>query len=244
MTRGILIAGNESPAAAAIAAEARKRVQFAATAFIPNRFGGAAAYEAASQRAGREATAESVAEAADGKPDPARGELAWNPAGPISSRALVVAAENRLGKIDEAILVCSPPVLRRRADELAPAEIDAVVDDLVKGWFFLVRELALSFRARKAGKLALVLSEAETGNRKEEGVDLVGASIAASFRSFAQGLLAASFAEPYRVLAFSTAEAGEDAAFAAFVFKILDEDNKKDAGKWHKYGRGGLFGLR
>ncbi len=248
MTRGILIAGNESPAAAAIAAEARKRVQFAATAFIPNRFGGAAAYDArraeARAAAAPRADAEAAAEAAGGKPEAAGGDLAWNPAGPISSRALVVAAENRLGKIDEAVLVCTPPVLRRRADELAPAEIDAIVDDLVKGWFFLVRELALSFRARKAGTLALVLSEAENGNRKEDGVDLVGASIAASFRSFAQGLLAASFAEPYRVLAFSSAEAGEDAAFAAFVFKVLDEGAKKDAGKWHKYGRGGLFGLR
>ncbi len=89
-----------------------------------------------------------------------------------------------------------------------------------------------------------MLSEAGLGEGKEEAVDLVGASIASSFRSFAQGLLSSSFSEPYRVLAFSSAEAGEDEAFAAFVFKILDEGAKRDAGKWHKYGRGGLFGLR
>jgi NAD(P)-dependent dehydrogenase (short-subunit alcohol dehydrogenase family) len=228
MTRGILIAGNESPSSAAIAAEAKKRVKVAATAFIPNRFGGEPVDSVSAVRT----------------PLPEDAALVWNPAGPVSSRALVVAAENRLGRIDEAILVCTPPALRRRADELAPAEIDALVDDLVKGWFFLVRELALVFRPRKAGTLALVLSEAGLGGAKEEATDLVGASIAASYRAFAQGLLASSFAEPYRVLAFSSSEAGDDEAFAAFVFKILDEANKRDSGKWHKYGRGGLFGLR
>lgn len=224
MTRGILIAGNESPAAAAIAAEAKKRVQIAATATIPNRF--ADQGESAS------------------RPEADEGTLAWNPAGPVSARALVVAAENRLGRIDEAILVCTPPAVRRRPDELSPSEIDTLLDDLVKGWFFLVRELALVFRARKAGTLALVLSEAGLGGGKEDATDLVGSSIAASFRAFAQGLLASSFAEPYRVLAFSSADAGDDAAFAAFVFKIMDDANKKDSGKWHKYGRSGLFGLR
>ena len=70
-----------------------------------------------------------------------------------------------------------------------------------------------------------------------------GCAVAASFRAFAQGLLAASFKEPYRVAAFSTAEAGDDAAYAEFVFKILDDQSKRGSGKWNKFGKGGLFGL-
>jgi len=148
-----------------------------------------------------------------------------------------------MGKIDEAILVCVPPAIRRRADELVPAEIDILIDDLVKGWFLVVRELAVVFRTRKSGTLTLVLSEGGLGGGKDDAPDLFGCTVAASFRAFAQGLLAASFKEPYRVFAFSTAEAGEDAAFADFIFKTMEDDGKRGAGKWHKFGKGGLFGL-
>ena len=175
---------------------------------------------------------------------PPAGTLEWNPASAISARSLVIGAKNRLGKIDEAILVCSPLAVRRRADELVPAEIDAVVDDLVKGWFLVTRELALEFRARGAGTIAFVLSEGGLGGGKDDAVDLVGSSVAASFRALAQGMLSSSFKEPWRALAFSSSEAGEDAAFASFVFRILDEGGKRDSAKWHKFGKAGLFGLR
>ncbi|GAB1484523.1 hypothetical protein MASR2M78_33410 [Treponema sp.] len=226
MTRGILIVGNESPAAKALAEAAVSRVQPALTAFFPNRFSGTAG--------------ESSPEAINERLIP----LDWNPAGPVSARSLVVAAENRLGRLDEAVLVCSPLALRRRADQLAPTEIDALIDDQIKGWFFLVRELALIFRARKAGTLALVLSEVGLGAAKEDATDLFGASVAASFRALAQGLLSSSYLESYRVLGFSVTDSGDDADFASFVFKILDEANAKNSGRWHKYNKGGLFGTR
>ena len=230
MTRGILIVGNEAPLTNAFAAEAARRVDLLATAAAPNRFAEVLRDSDDAPRAAPPAEGSALV------------PLHWNPAGSVSTRALVTAAENRLGRLDEAVLVCTPASFRKRADELAPAEIDILVDDQIKGWFFLVRELALLFRSRKAGSLSLVLSESGGSAGKEESVDLVGPSVAASFRALAQGLLAASFSEPYKVLAFSTAEAGEDEAFAAFAFKIMDEGNKRDAGKWHKYGKLGLFG--
>lgn len=227
MTRGILIVGNESPTLSAVSASAHSRVEALVKAVVPARLG--------ADRA--------PAPAAAGKNQNPDSLLPWNPSSPISARTVVVGAENRLGKIDEAVLVCAPPAIRRRADELVPAEIDILIDDLMKGWFLVVRELAVVFRTRKAGTLSLVLSEGGLGGGKEDAPDLFGCAAAASFRAFAQGLLAASFKEPYRVLAFSTSEAGEDAAFAEFVFKTMEEDSRRAAGKWHKYGKGGLFGL-
>jgi hypothetical protein len=235
MTRGILIVANESPVAAAVAAAARARVQTIAVALVPDRLGPAVKASHPSE-GGPAPKASGPAKGADGA-------IPWNPASPVSARSLVVGAENRLGRIDEALLVCSPPPMRRRADELVPAQIDALVDDLVKGWFLAARELSLAFRARNAGTLALVLSEAGLGGSKDDVPDLFGSVVAASFRAFAQGLLSSSFRESYRVLAFSSAEAGDDAGFAEFVFKTLDEGAKRDSGKWHKYGKGGLFGL-
>jgi NAD(P)-dependent dehydrogenase (short-subunit alcohol dehydrogenase family) len=224
MTRGILIAGIESSLSAAIAAEAGKRVDQYAAAFIPNKLAAPLRDRAAVQPAGRGLV-----------------PLTWNPGSPISARTLVLAAENRLERIDQAILVCTPPSLRRQAEELAPADIDTVVNDHIKSWFFLAKELSAVFRARDGGTLALVLSDMGTGMEKGEAPDLMGPSVAASFSSFAGGLLASSVGKAYMTMAFSCGT-GEDAAFAAFIFKILDEGSRRASGKWHRYGRFNLFG--
>jgi NAD(P)-dependent dehydrogenase (short-subunit alcohol dehydrogenase family) len=224
MTRGILIAGIESSLSAAVAAEAGKRVEQYAAAFIPNKLAAPIRDRTAAQPAGSGLV-----------------PLTWNPGSPISARTLVLAAENRLERIDQAILVCTPPSLRRQVEELAPADIDTVVNDHIKSWFFLAKELSAVFKTRGGGALALVLSNSGTGTEKGEIPDLIGPSVAASFGSFAGGLLASSVGKPYITMAFSC-ETGEDAAFAAFIFKILDEGSRRASGKWHRYGRFNLFG--
>lgn len=208
----------------AVAAEAGKRVEQYAVSFIPNRF------------------SEPVRE----RPQPAEGgkariSLDWNPGSPISARTLVLAAENRLDRIDEAILVCTPVPVRRTVEHLASADIDIVVNDHIKSWFFLVKELTAAFTARSAGTLALVLSDAGAGNAKGDAPDLLGPSVGASFRAFVQELLSAAPLKPYQTLAFSS-ETGEDTEFAAYIFKTIEENSRKNMGRWHKYGRLGLFG--
>ena len=224
MTRGILIAGIESPLSEAVAAEAEKKVEQYATAFIPNRL-----LDPAWERS----------QPAEGKKT--RLSLDWNPGSPISARTLVLAAENRLAHIDEAILICTPPSMRRPVEQLAPMDIDIVVNDFIKGWFFLVKELTAAFKTRNAGILALVLSDAGSGNDKRAAPDLMGPSVSASFHAFVQGLLAAAPNKPYQTLAFSS-ETGEDTEFAAYIFKIIEENNRRNLGRWNKYGRLRLFG--
>jgi len=227
MTRGILIIGNESPLSLAVAAEAAKRVQVLGTAFFPNRFEGAKRDQS---RAAPPAAGSALV------------PLEWNPSSPISARALLASAKNRLGRVDEAILICSPFPLRKDAEDMEPEETDTLLDDHVKGWFFLVREIAKHFRSQESGTLALILSESGQGGGKDEAVDLFGPCIAASFRALAQGLLSASFNKPYRTLGFSSSEVGENEAFASFVLKTMEEGGKRNDGKWHKYGKLGLFG--
>jgi NAD(P)-dependent dehydrogenase (short-subunit alcohol dehydrogenase family) len=222
MTRGILIAGAESSLSAALAAEAGKRVEHFATAFIPDRLGNPV----------RE------------RQEPAGGaafRLSWNPGSPISARSLILAAQNRLGRIDEAFLVCTPPSVRQAAELMAPGDIETLVNDHIKGWFFLAKELSALFAARQGGTLALVLSDISAPGNREDPVDLMGPSVAASFRAFATGLLSLSYGKAHQTLAFSS-DAGEDPGFAAFIFKLVDEGSRRDAGKWHKYGKLGFFG--
>ena len=237
MTRGILIAGNESSLFSAAAAEAVKRVESFASALIPNRL------PLPEGRGSLSPKAETA-----GENNGTRGAipLSWTPASSISARTLVLAAENRLERINNAIVICSPPAVFRTAGTLAPEEVEILVNDHIKGWFFLIRELVLYFRRRGAGSLSLVAPEIvpkdawgknAPADPKSPPADLLGPCAAASFRAFAQGVLASSANEPFQTMGFTTAEAGNEEDFAAWLFKIIDEDAGKNSGRWHKYSK-------
>ncbi|MDR3123890.1 MAG: hypothetical protein LBU16_08955 [Treponema sp.] len=224
---GLLIAGNESTLSAAIVAEASRRFELFCAVLVPNRL--------PYPPEGRPVAAERGG-------GPGRGPipLDWNPGSPVSARALVLAAENRLGRIDEAVLVCVPPAERKNAEDLNSANIEIIVNDYIKGWFFLTKELASVFKAQGAGSLALALADTAGGGDRDD-TDLIGPSVSASFRAFAQGLMASSRNERYDVFGFAvpagsflgSPDAGD--SVGAFVFKTL-EDGRRNRGKWHKFG--------
>ena len=166
--------------------------------------------------------------------------LDWNPSSPISARTLILAAENRLNRIDEAILVCSPPSLRCSASELPLADAEILVNDHIKGWFFLVKELAAVFSNRKSGILSLVYHDVPPA-RKDDAADILGPAALASFQALAQGLLAAAHNESYITVGFSSSDAGNEEAFSSFVFKNIDEINKRNNGKLYKFGKLSFF---
>ncbi|MDR2314733.1 MAG: hypothetical protein LBE02_09410 [Spirochaetaceae bacterium] len=217
MSKGLLIAGNPSSLFSALCTEAAKRTEKYAAACIP-RGGEAASLDAPAKQI----------------------TLDWNPGSPISTRAIIISAANKLKSIDNVILACVPPVYRRTVEGLSQAELDRFTDNNIKGWFFLVRELAVVFTARGSGALSFVLSEVQGGSR-DEAPDLLGPSAAAAFRSFAQGVLNSSLNESCSIMGFSSCEPGEESAFAAYVFKVLEE-GRRNSGKWHKHGKFGIFG--
>jgi hypothetical protein len=233
MTRGILIAGNGAALSSAVAAEAGKRVEHFATAFIPNRLQPS------------EGGATSVPTSGGALSD-AQIVLNWNPGSPVSARTLLIAAENRLERIDDAILVCAPPSIHKRPTDLAATDVEILVNDHIKGWFFLVKELVSVFKAKKAGNLALVLSEFDTKrgllfDPKESNPDFVGLTIAASFRAFTQAMLDSAQGEVFQIMGFTGPDTCDAAAFAAFIFKTIEEGNKRNNGKLLRFGKHGLF---
>jgi NAD(P)-dependent dehydrogenase (short-subunit alcohol dehydrogenase family) len=243
VTRGILIAGNESSLFSALGAEAAKRVKSFAAAPIPH--GSAGGRTEDGPRPENPAGNVERGKAPGRGGDPAH-ILDWNPGSPVSGRTLVLAAQSHLEHIDDALLVCVPPAYRRPPEELAPAEIDRLIDYNIKGWFFLVRELAGVFKKRArenmgagGGTLAMILKDLGAGSR-DDLPDLAGSAIASAFKSFAQDLLISTVNAPYTVMGFSSREPGDETAFAAYIFKTMEDG--RHAGKWHKYGRQGFFG--
>jgi len=228
MSRGILIAGNESALTSAIEVEAGIRVKRYALALLPDRLSGDKA------QIGLHNQFSAV-------PVDKRILLDWNPGNPISARTLVLAAENRIEQVNEAILVCDPPSIRCAAADLSMANVEVLVNDYIKGWLFLVKELSTLFRAHGGGVLSLVYPETVRTGEKDDAADLLGSTALAAFRSLTRSLLTAALSEPYLTLGFSGVEAGDDPGFAAFIFKQLDEGNRRINGKLHKYGKMGLF---
>jgi NAD(P)-dependent dehydrogenase (short-subunit alcohol dehydrogenase family) len=227
----VLITGNETPLFSALCGEASKRVEAYAVAPI-------LAAPGFDPLVPSHKTAE--------KPQDQNSQdkqilLEWNSSSPISARTIVLSAVNKMEHIDGAFLVCVPPIYRKTAEELAPAEIDRLIDSNIKSWYFLVRELATLFSSRKQGMLSLVVSEINAG-QKDDVPDIFGHAAVSVFRSFAQRVVISSLTSSYNAMGFSYSEPGEESAFAAYVFKAMEE-GKKNSGKWHKYGKLGLFGL-
>jgi NAD(P)-dependent dehydrogenase (short-subunit alcohol dehydrogenase family) len=234
MTRGIFIAGNESSLFGAIAAETAKRVESYAAAVIPNRFSVRDSARDGVRDGGLPPRAELPAGAIS---------LSWNPASPISARTVLLAAENRLGKINDCILVCSPPAVYRSPDALSPEEIEILIDDHVKGWFFLIRELVIYFRRAGSGTLSFAAPEIKGGkNIHSDLSDLLGPSAASCFANYAGAVLASSANEPFQVMGFSGPETSEKSQFASWLFKMIDEGLKRNAGRWNKFSKS-LFKL-
>jgi len=221
MTRNILLAGNDSALSRAIEYEIVSQVEQYAVALIPNRLSGA-------QKTTAFANAKRIS-------------LDWNPSSPISARTLVLAAENRLDKIDDAILVCSPPSCCTTTADLPLSDVEIMVNDHIKSWFYLVRELAVVFTSRLHGNLILVYPEIIPGGGRDDAADILGPAALASFRAFTSSLLAAAHNEKYITTGFSTSDTGNEAAFAAYICKNINEINKRSCGKLHKFGKFSFF---
>jgi len=243
MSKGILIAGNTSALTKAIEIEASKRAEHYALALLPDR-SRTSPPAGENTKKGLLARGESSLPESSAAQEPVKEtgvSLDWNPGSPISARTLVIAAENRFGQIDEAILVCDPPSVRYAAADLNLADIEVLVNDHIKGWLFLVKELAAVFRAREKGTLSLVYSETSGAGGKDDAADLLGPVALSAFRSLVRGLLDTALNEPYITLGFSGTDTGDEAGFAAFVFKQLEEGNRRSNGKLYKYGKLGFF---
>ncbi|MEJ5188314.1 hypothetical protein [Treponema sp. J25] len=233
MTRGILIAGSEGAVAEALAREAAKRVEPVVTAFLSSQD----EEEKDRDLSARESSANNVENKGNKIVS-----IPWKGASSVSAQAVLLSARNILGEIDEALVVCTPWGIRRGLKEVRVAEIDHHIDGYLKSWFYLGRELTRYFSARERGTLALVLADGTSSEEGGNDIDMFKPLVAEAFRIMADKLLASSASEPFRVLAFQNNEAGNEEAFAAYVMKVIDENNRRDAGRWHRYGKGFFFG--
>ncbi|MDR2658885.1 MAG: hypothetical protein LBC27_02690 [Spirochaetaceae bacterium] len=209
MSDAVLIAGAGAELIAALAYEAENRGAKTAVSIISGKNG--------------------AAQLSDKLVDEKALRLEWNPGSPISAQNLVLAAENKIGSISKGIIVCAAPGNAEAAD-FSPAGIDFLVNNYIKSYMFLGRELTRRFRTARNGTLVLALLE-------EPSSGLLAAPVFSAFKSFSNGLMTRLNPEYFHIAAFSCEEKNPPPPneFAAYIFKTLAETKKLDGGRWFKF---------
>jgi hypothetical protein len=157
--------------------------------------------------------------------------LEWNPYSPISTRNLILAAENKIGPIETGIIVCAA-LNNAETHDFSPAGIDFIVNNHIKSYMLLAHELMRTFRAKQNRSLAFVLLEGP-----DQGI--LAAPVLSAFKSFSNSMLALSNSEYLSTLAFSSQDINVPLMneFAGYIFKILDENKKTDRARWFKFSK-------
>lgn len=187
-----------------------------------------------SERAGREVFALSREEGASDAAPLGSGSFA-------AARAAVMAASNRLGRIDAALLVLDP----RSPDEAevgagasgGPREIERAIDSRLKGAVHLVRELMAEFDRSGSGRLVLAVRVPD-----EATSDPLTLLVDGALRAWIKALFATLDGKPWYLLAAELRGVDDDQALQT-LRKLLEGDAARLAGRWHRVGgRPGLFG--
>jgi hypothetical protein len=161
--------------------------------------------------------------------------IAWNRRSPLSARTVIMETRNIFKTIDEVIIVFSADTGRKEFHDLSLADIEKTVDEDIKGFSFLTREIFGALQRQKKGILSFVHYDGAA-----EVLAPLQAAASGAFRSFASALFAQYQNEPFTMYGYYSS-AGESGTFAQFLMS-LSSRTEKTARRWVKFsGRSGLF---
>jgi|GEM_PF-2462782 hypothetical protein len=165
----------------------------------------------------------------------------FRPGSSISARGLFLEASAGRGPISEFIIAmdmaggvaAGPPLLGAE-----PRDLDSLLDEGPRAWLQLLREATRHFRKQGAGTLAFCLSGAEDRQARTGGLSCLGAAF---LHALADTCLAES-TPGLPVYAFSGGS-GDPAECARSVFKVLDAQAPRNAGRWTRAGKTSFLGM-
>ena len=161
--------------------------------------------------------------------------IAWNLRSPLSARTVVLDAFNALDSVDEAIIVFSADMEKEEFHEMSFADMEKTVDESIKSFFFLGKEVFSALRRQKRGALSFALHDG--------GVEVLPppqAAAAAAFRAFASSLFAQYQNEPFGLYGYYSS-AAQTRPFARFLSASAGR-TEKSARRWVRFsGKQSLF---
>jgi hypothetical protein len=189
--------------------------------------------------AGGEARPAAPADGSGGNKAPKKTNLyyiAWNPRSPLSARTVVTETLNNIETIDEAIVAFFADTGKKEFHDMSFADMEKAVDDSIKSYFFLVKEIFAALQRQKTGALCFA--------HHDGGVEVLPppqAAASAAFRSFASSLFAQYQNEPFTLYGYYSSSS-ETRAFARFLSELAGKRTEKTAKRWIKFsGKPGFF---
>jgi hypothetical protein len=167
----------------------------------------------------------------------------WNKASPVSARAAIIETENRLTKIDEAVLFFDTPMFASRYPTFSAANSSRALDDMIAGYLHITRELLERVPKRGRGSFVFLLKETAADSPSAlSQAGILAQTGAAAFRAFSERIAYAYAQEnSVRVFLFLAAAQQGDGEIARWLFSYLDESNRDQSSsgtkqKWVKCG--------
>ncbi len=157
----------------------------------------------------------------------------WKRKSIFSTRNLILQAQNRFDRIDEALILETPAVEKKPIQELSCLDIEMAVDEWIKGNLFLLREILLYFKNRTGGVLALIDYSEHSGGMSPP----LESALRGSFRSIARSIFSSSSQENVFITGFES-DSLKIPEFAEFIAGTLEEKGKRVRGKWFRFQTG------
>ena len=161
----------------------------------------------------------------------------WAPRSPLSARAVTTACVNACGSLERATVVISPARGEASLTSAGISEIERYLDEEVRSFVYLVRELLSHMERSGQGWLTIVLLE------PAEGTSTVFQSLAGG----AAEAFVSTVLDHYResgppVFGFTGTDEQEDvSAFAQFIEAEQRDRGTRIRGRMQRFGKRGAF---
>lgn len=160
--------------------------------------------------------------------------LAWDPGSSLSSKNIILQAEQKLGRIDRAFLIFPSGKIAEPFHETATAAIQKILDYRVKSYILFLKDLINHFMEKKGGELYGILHFEEG-----EWSSPLTAGSYEMFRMILLSCLPLYEKEPFALTGFES-ESPDTAGYCDFILKQAAGKNKK-SGSFFQYPPKGLF---
>ncbi len=164
-------------------------------------------------------------------------QLVWNRSSPISSRSLIVQAENKYSHIDEALLIFDASNYATRFSVFDAACFTRAVDEMMLGYFYLTTELLQRFEQRKKPLSITFLLQTAPNQEGESKLSIPVLTAQETFVAFAQHFVTEhEKTDGLHILLAKDEANSPDETVATWLYEFLDTGVKKNACTWFKTG--------
>jgi hypothetical protein len=181
--------------------------------------------------------------------------VGWNKSSPISTRSVVIGAENLYTKIDEAVLFFDAGWYAGRYPVFSTKDSSRALDDMIAGYLHMTLELLARYSKKGFGRIIYLFKEGISADDTPKSVTLPGEKKAvptgilsltaqAAFRAFAESIATSYTAAEYtQIVLIHAGYAQTDDEIARKLFPYLDSEQSREQKKnartspqWIKYG--------